>query len=266
MMADLWPGVLDALRTLRRGGDGGGRASRCSSTSWSSTPPTCCSSGSRPGTSSTTAAGPSTPATTRRSPASSRRGCRSSSRRTTRRPASSPRCRPCSRCATPGTRSWSSTTAAPTARRNACARRSTWSPVERELPADVPTRAAVLEVLVPRNGRTRLVVVRKENCGRSDAVNVGHQRRRRAPGGDGRRRLDPRPRRAARGRQAVRRRPDPDGGHRRGDPGRQRLHASRRARSSQVRMPGSRLARIQVVEYLRAFLLGRTGWSRFGGR
>jgi cellulose synthase/poly-beta-1,6-N-acetylglucosamine synthase-like glycosyltransferase len=36
-------------------------------------------------------------------------------------------------------------------------------------------------------------------------------------------------------------------------------------RVTRVRMPRQMLARIQTVEYLRAFLLGRTGWSRFGG-
>jgi cellulose synthase/poly-beta-1,6-N-acetylglucosamine synthase-like glycosyltransferase len=35
-------------------------------------------------------------------------------------------------------------------------------------------------------------------------------------------------------------------------------------RVTSVRMPTSWLARIQVVEYLRAYLLGRTGWSRLG--
>jgi cellulose synthase/poly-beta-1,6-N-acetylglucosamine synthase-like glycosyltransferase len=35
-------------------------------------------------------------------------------------------------------------------------------------------------------------------------------------------------------------------------------------RVTEVRMPSSWLARIQVVEYLRAFLLSREGWSRMG--
>lgn len=38
-----------------------------------------------------------------------------------------------------------------------------------------------------------------------------------------------------------------------------------RGRVTNVRMPRRWLARIQVVEYLRAFLVGRAGWSRIGG-
>jgi cellulose synthase/poly-beta-1,6-N-acetylglucosamine synthase-like glycosyltransferase len=136
-------------------------------------------------------------------------------------------------------------------------------PVERELPADVPTRAAVLEVLVPRNGRTRLVVVRKENSGRSDAVNVGIN-------------ASAEPLVAMVDADSIL---DPDsllgvakpfaddplrtvatGGAIRAANG----CSVRNGRIVQIRMPGSRLARIQVVEYLRAFMLGRTGWSRFG--
>jgi cellulose synthase/poly-beta-1,6-N-acetylglucosamine synthase-like glycosyltransferase len=36
-------------------------------------------------------------------------------------------------------------------------------------------------------------------------------------------------------------------------------------RIAEVRMPRRWLPRIQVVEYLRTFMLGRTGWSRLGG-
>ena len=43
----------------------------------------------------------------------------------------------------------------------------------REVPQDVPVRARVLGLHVPRDGRTRLIVVQKENSGRSEASNVG---------------------------------------------------------------------------------------------
>jgi cellulose synthase/poly-beta-1,6-N-acetylglucosamine synthase-like glycosyltransferase len=38
-----------------------------------------------------------------------------------------------------------------------------------------------------------------------------------------------------------------------------------RGRVIDARMPSNWLARIQVIEYLRSFLLGRTGWSRLSG-
>jgi cellulose synthase/poly-beta-1,6-N-acetylglucosamine synthase-like glycosyltransferase len=136
--------------------------------------------------------------------------------------------------------------------------------VERELPSDLTTRGAVIDVHIPRDGRTRLVVVRKENSGRSDSINVGinvaieplvvfidadsilepdalisvtkpfadDPTRVVATGGVIR---------AINGCKVV------DG------------------RLVEVRLAKSWLVRIQVVEYLRAFLLGRTGWSRFGG-
>lgn len=40
--------------------------------------------------------------------------------------------------------------------------------------------------------------------------------------------------------------------------------AAHRGRITEVRMPKKWLAKIQVIEYLRAFLLGRTGWSKLG--
>lgn len=137
-------------------------------------------------------------------------------------------------------------------------------PVEREVPTDLPTRGTVIDVHVPRDGHTRLVVVRKENSGKADAINVGinaavepllvfvdadsiidpdalnsvskpfadDPTRVVATGGVVR---------AANGCSVV------DG------------------RIVKVRLSKLWIVRIQVVEYLRAFLLGRTGWSRFGG-
>ena len=136
--------------------------------------------------------------------------------------------------------------------------------VQRELPGDVPVRAAIVDVSVPRDGRTRLVVVRKENSGKSDAINAGinaaveplvvfvdadsildpdaligvtkpfadDPTRVVAAGGVVR---------AANGCKVI------DG------------------RLVEVNLAKAWIVRIQVVEYLRAFLLGRTGWSRFGG-
>lgn len=136
-------------------------------------------------------------------------------------------------------------------------------PVPREIPQDVPVRARIIDVHVPGDGRTRLVVVRKENSGRSEALNVGINAaseplvamidadsilepdallRVTQPFAD-----DPIRMVAAGG--AIR----PVNGS--------RVVSGRIVR---VQMPKQWLARIQVVEYLRAFLLGRTGWSRYG--
>lgn len=133
--------------------------------------------------------------------------------------------------------------------------------VPRRIPTDLATRQPARSVHVPRDGRTRLVVVRKDNSGRSDSINVGvnaaveelvvfidadsivetdallavtkpftdDPARIIATGGVIR---------AANGCRVV------------------------AGRIVDVTMPRSWLARIQVVEYLRAFYLGRTGWSR----
>jgi len=135
--------------------------------------------------------------------------------------------------------------------------------VPRELPHEVPVRARILGVYVPRDGRTRLVVVRKENSGRSEAINVAINAATEPLVAmiDGDSILEPdgllhvtRPfaddptRMVATG-GAIR----PVNGS--------RVIAGRIVR---VEMPPTWLPRIQLVEYLRAFLLGRTGWSRLG--
>ncbi len=135
--------------------------------------------------------------------------------------------------------------------------------VEREVAGDLPTRATVIDVHVPRDGRTRLVVVRKENSGRSDAINVGINAAVEplVVFVDADSILDPNALigvskpfaddptrvvatggviRAANGCKVV-------GG-----------------RIVEVKLAKPWLVRIQVVEYLRAFLFGRAGWSRFG--
>ncbi len=135
--------------------------------------------------------------------------------------------------------------------------------VPRELPHEVPIGARILGVYVPRDGRTRLVVVRKENSGRSEAINVAINAATEPLVAmiDGDSILEPdgllhvtRPfaddptRMVATG-GAIR----PVNGS--------RVIAGRIVR---VEVPPTWLPRIQLVEYLRAFLLGRTGWSRLG--
>lgn len=135
--------------------------------------------------------------------------------------------------------------------------------VDRLLPGDVPVKAVARTVAVPRDGRTRLVVVSKDNSGKAEAVNVGVN----ASGEDlvaivdADSLLDP-------DALLVVTRPFAD------DP--LRVIATGgvvriangctvvAGRVTGIRMPASWLARIQVVEYLRAFLLSRAGWSRLG--
>ncbi len=136
-------------------------------------------------------------------------------------------------------------------------------PVQREVPSDLTTRGTIVGVHIPRDGRTPLVVVRKENSGKADSINVGinvageplilfidadvilvpealiavskpfadDPTRVVATGGVVR---------VANGCKVV------------------------AGRIVEVNLAKRWIVRIQVVEYLRAFLLGRTGWSRFG--
>ena len=133
-------------------------------------------------------------------------------------------------------------------------------PVERVIPDRVPTLGAVLSVHAPRHGEP-LVVVRKENTGRrSDPLNVGINTSRQPLVCivDADSMLDE-------GSLLRVVKPFVD------DPARvvgsggviRAINGSvvDRGRIEALRMPRTWLPRIQVVEYLRSFLLGRTGWS-----
>lgn len=129
------------------------------------------------------------------------------------------------------------------------------------VPDDVPVIGAVLGTWVPRDGRS-LVVIRKESSGsKGDAANAGINAARSPLVAitDADAMLD--------GESLLRvvkpfvddpERTIASGGTVRAANG-SILH---RGRVIEARMPRSWLARIQVVEYLRSFLLGRTGWSR----
>jgi cellulose synthase/poly-beta-1,6-N-acetylglucosamine synthase-like glycosyltransferase len=136
--------------------------------------------------------------------------------------------------------------------------------IPRTIPQDVPVHASVRSVHVPRDGRTRLIVVSKDNSGRSEAVNLGINAATEPLVAmiDADSILEP---------DALLRVTQPftndptrmvaTGGTIRAANG-SRVVSGRVVR---VELPRGWLPRVQVVEYLRAFLLGRTGWSRFGG-
>ncbi|KRF15349.1 hypothetical protein ASG90_11595 [Nocardioides sp. Soil797] len=128
----------------------------------------------------------------------------------------------------------------------------------------VPTEGEVLSTYLSRQGSNNLVLVTKTNGGKADALNVGINMARKdlVCMVDADSLLDP---------DSL-------------------LHVSRpfadhpdkvvaaggvvrvangssvsRGRVTDIRMPRTWLARVQVVEYLRAFMIGRAGWSSTGG-
>jgi cellulose synthase/poly-beta-1,6-N-acetylglucosamine synthase-like glycosyltransferase len=136
--------------------------------------------------------------------------------------------------------------------------------VPRVVPDEVPYRSRVLSVHVARANPETLVVVRKTNGGKSDALNVGINLAQHPLicMVDADSLLDP---------DALLSVAKPFGD----DPlrvaacgGVIRIANGCRViggRVVDIRMPRPWLLRIQVVEYLRAFLMGRSGWSRLGG-
>jgi cellulose synthase/poly-beta-1,6-N-acetylglucosamine synthase-like glycosyltransferase len=132
------------------------------------------------------------------------------------------------------------------------------------MPHEVPHRGELLSVYAARNAPDKLLVARKRNGGKADALNVGINLARHElicmvdadsildhdallsvvkPFAD-----DPSRVVATGGVVGIANGCRVTGG-----------------RIVDVRMPRRWLTRIQVVEYLRAFLTGRTGWSRIGG-
>jgi cellulose synthase/poly-beta-1,6-N-acetylglucosamine synthase-like glycosyltransferase len=128
----------------------------------------------------------------------------------------------------------------------------------------IATKGEVLGTWVSRRGAHNLALVTKANGGKADALNAGinHSRKELVCMVDADSLLDPRA-------LLDVTRPFAD------DPGRvvaaggvvRVANGSRveHGRVTDLRMPRGWFARIQVVEYPRAFLIGRAGWSRAGG-
>jgi cellulose synthase/poly-beta-1,6-N-acetylglucosamine synthase-like glycosyltransferase len=132
------------------------------------------------------------------------------------------------------------------------------------VPRDIATVGEVTATYLSRRGSQNVLLVRKTNGGKADALNVGINaaRKQLVCMVDADSLLDP---------DALLHvsRPfadDPDRTVASGGVVRVANGSSvSRGRVTRVRMPGGWLPRVQVVEYLRAFLVGRTGWSRLGG-
>ncbi|GAA3450682.1 glycosyltransferase family 2 protein [Dactylosporangium matsuzakiense] len=136
--------------------------------------------------------------------------------------------------------------------------------VPRVVPDATPTRGGIISIHVPKERPDPLVVVRKENGGKTDALNTGINVAQHplVCMVDADSILDP---------QALLSvaKPFSDDPVRTAASGGVIRVANGctvvAGRIVDVRMPRRWLPRVQVVEYLRAFLLGRTGWSRIGG-
>lgn len=132
---------------------------------------------------------------------------------------------------------------------------------DREIPEQIPARGRIRGVWVPANPAIPLIVVDTENSGRSDSLNAGVNAATRdlIVMLDADSVMDP-------DALLVVSQPfadDPEGTVATGGV----IRAANGCkvvggRVVDVRMPKQMLARIQVVEYLRSFLLGRTGWSQ----
>ena len=137
-----------------------------------------------------------------------------------------------------------------------------------ELPAaapdDVPVVGLILGMWVPRDGRPVVVVCKESSGSKGDAANAGINAARHPIVGvtDADAVLDEESLlRVVKPFVDDPRRTIATGGTVRAANG-STIH---RGRVIDARMPRSWLARIQVIEYLRSFLLGRTGWSRISG-
>lgn len=129
---------------------------------------------------------------------------------------------------------------------------------------DVPVEGEVRQVLISRRGSMNLLLVRKANGGKADALNLGINVARKdlVCMVDADSLLDPDSLLHVSRPFAE----DPERVYAAG--GVVRVANGSRVRHGRVvdlRMPRRWLPRVQTVEYLRAFLIGRAGWASFGG-